>query len=288
MAYWWVFQGQTYREESTGQYLWAPGPDSQNQFYWASLDDVRAGDIIFSYADMYIKAVVTARGSAEIAERPEGYKIEAWEGAGRRIQAEYQLLERPIDLNDIPIETRQLLNVFHGPLNKKLTGNQGYLYPVSDAAAHGLLATIDQANPTTVDNVVLKAAPTTTEREQLAKARIGQGQFRDDLLNYWQRSCAVSGLTVVRLLRASHIKAWRDSNNVERLDPFNGILLGPAYDAAFDCGLISFRNDGLIMVSNDLERADFERLGLNADARLSRVSDKHFEYLNHHRTQYAF
>ena len=56
--------------------------------------------------------------------------------------------------------------------------------------------------------------------------------------------CCLSGLDVTELLRTSHIKPWRDSNNVERLDPYNGLLLSPAYDAAFDTGLITSSTTG--------------------------------------------
>ena len=59
------------------------------------------------------------------------------------------------------------------------------------------------------------------------------GRFRDDLVASFGGRCCLSGLDVTELLRASHIKPWRDSNNIERLDPYNGLLLSPAYDAAF-------------------------------------------------------
>jgi predicted restriction endonuclease len=51
------------------------------------------------------------------------------------------------------------------------------------------------------------------------------------------------------MLRASHIKPWSKSSNRERLNPANGILLAAHLDALFDCGLISFGNDGAMLVS---------------------------------------
>ncbi|MCC6242249.1 MAG: HNH endonuclease, partial [Gemmatimonadaceae bacterium] len=77
-----------------------------------------------------------------------------------------------------------------------------------------------------------------TEREQVTKARVGQGQFRERLLSLW-RGCAVTGVARPDLVRASHIKPWRMSNNEERLDPSNGLLLLPQYDHLFDAGFIS-------------------------------------------------
>lgn len=64
-----------------------------------------------------------------------------------------------------------------------------------------------------------------TYKDALVKSRIGQGKFREDLIDYWAGKCAVTGLKMVQLLKASHIKPWRISNNYERLDKFNGSAL---------------------------------------------------------------
>ena len=87
-----------------------------------------------------------------------------------------------------------------------------------------------------------------TERIAVLKSRVGQGVFRERLIGYW-KGCAVTGADCISVLRASHIKPWRDSSNEERLDQFNGLLLTPNLDAAFDAGRISFDNSGKIMLS---------------------------------------
>jgi predicted restriction endonuclease len=51
------------------------------------------------------------------------------------------------------------------------------------------------------------------------------------------------------MLRASHIKPWSKSSNRDRLNPSNGILLAAHLDALFDCRLISFADDGTMLVS---------------------------------------
>ena len=58
-----------------------------------------------------------------------------------------------------------------------------------------------------------------TTRQRLVEARLGQGRFRRQVLEKWHRRCVVSGCTLEDILRASHIKPWRESNNDERLDP---------------------------------------------------------------------
>lgn len=96
-----------------------------------------------------------------------------------------------------------------------------------------------------------KVAIATTKR-RLVDARLGQGKFRSDLGLRWNSACAVSGCTVTALLRASHIKPWRFSNNRERLDPDNGILLAAHLDSLFDSGLITFDESGLLVPSPHL------------------------------------
>jgi predicted restriction endonuclease len=85
-------------------------------------------------------------------------------------------------------------------------------------------------------------------------------------------------------LRASHIKPWRDSNNFERLDVFNGLLLTPNYDAAFDKGLITFNESGEIIFSKSLTASNAQIFGLVAAARLSQIVQQHVPYLQHHRS----
>ena len=78
-----------------------------------------------------------------------------------------------------------------------------------------------------------------TQKSTLINARVGQGQFRKKLIDYWN-GCAVTGFTDTRFLVASHIKPWRSSSDRDRLNEFNGLLLLPNLDKAFDLGFISF------------------------------------------------
>ncbi|MDA3186782.1 HNH endonuclease [Pseudomonas aeruginosa] len=123
---------------------------------------------------------------------------------------------------------------------------------------------------------------TETEREALIKARIGQNGYREALLAYWG-GCAVTDCCVPELLRASHIKPWRAASSSERLDPFNGLLLTPNLDLAFDQGLISFDEDGLILLSSDLDPASAKALHLTPKLRLRQLEPRHCDYLAWHR-----
>lgn len=124
---------------------------------------------------------------------------------------------------------------------------------------------------------------TETERQEIIRSRVGQGKFREDLVWYWNGECAVSGCKNTKLLRASHIKPWRASDNRERLDVFNGLLLVPNLDAAFDVGYISFENDGCILISSLLTEEDKDQLGIHSGLRISRLAKQHGQYLEYHR-----
>lgn len=121
-----------------------------------------------------------------------------------------------------------------------------------------------------------------TEKENIVLSRIGQGIFRNKLLRYW-KGCAVTGFSDPRMLRASHIKPWKNSTNEERLDTFNGLLLIPNLDTAFDKGLISFTDEGDILISRDLSTAELEILGITLDMNLRHTDIRHAKYLKYHR-----
>ena len=123
-----------------------------------------------------------------------------------------------------------------------------------------------------------------TERQSLIKARIGQGAFRQGLLEMWE-GCAVTDVRLPNVLRASHIKPWRFSTNAERLNPYNGLLLLPQYDQLFDRGLISFDEAGGIVRSPVLDGIEPVKLGIDPNDRLRSFSKPHQEFLEYHRTE---
>lgn len=151
------------------------------------------------------------------------------------------------------------------------------------AEADELIADLEQLD---------RDVPDETEREVLARARVGQGRFRADLVTTWGKGevCALTGLAVPEMLIASHIKPWRDSTNAERLDPMNGLLLVAHADKLFDRHLMSFREErGTFMtvfhprVRNVVARLgltehmklDTSQLGFSDEARFRRFMGEH-------------
>lgn len=157
-------------------------------------------------------------------------------------------------------------------------------YKDQDSSLEELIALIQpDLNTETLNNLLLDPKLSKTEREAIVKSRVGQGKFRDDLEEYWEGRCAVTGLSMTEILRASHIKPWRNSDNYERLDPFNGLLLAPNLDSLFDKFLISFDEQGKIMISPKITKESSELLGINTEMALRNIESNHQRYLNYHR-----
>lgn len=121
-----------------------------------------------------------------------------------------------------------------------------------------------------------------TERAAITRARVGQGLFRERLIDFWH-GCSISAFSHYDILTASHIKPWRVSDNRQRLDVFNGLLLLPNFDKLFDKGYISFDDDGKIIFSRYLVASDRALLGIDEKIHLLKISEFHKPYLKFHR-----
>jgi hypothetical protein len=142
--------------------------------------------------------------------------------------------------------------------------------------------------PLTRFRIKTKDLPQSTEAERLVVQRIGQNIFRDALMDYWGGRCPLSGITEPELLRASHIVAWAESDDAKRLDVHNGLLLSALWDAAFDQGLVSFADEGTVLVSPSLGEAARNTLGVESAPPLRDLRPQHYENLAVHRARHGF
>ena len=115
------------------------------------------------------------------------------------------------------------------------------------------------------DLVIFKKNKNLEKTERLArqKVRIGQTRFRNNLLLEMEK-CPITGIDDKRILIASHIKPWVHSNNEERLNAKNGLLLSPLFDKLFDknIGLITFTPEKRILISNKISEENIVRLNI--------------------------
>jgi hypothetical protein len=311
MRYWWVNHAQTVRQEREGNYLWSPKVESngnQSRFY----DNMRRaapGDIVLSYANGLIGKVGVVADFALTAPKPSEFGSTGayWNSVGWLL---------PISWNGLKISVRPkailpLLSVLlpksHSPISASTgDGNQkAYLaevgrevaevifeaasFVISDVTAIPHITVADLA--ATLDNIIESSIEhdsslDSTTRQQLIRARIGQGIFRGNVLDT-EPVCRLTGVDKPTLLIASHLKPWRlCSTAAERLDGFNGLMLAPHADFLFDRGLVSFDDDGVARFSSQLSEADANKLGLYTTQRPPPKSfhHHHIQYLEYHRS----
>lgn len=125
-----------------------------------------------------------------------------------------------------------------------------------------------------------------TEVERWVAQRVGQNKFREAMLDYWGGACAVTGVAIPEVLRASHAKPWAEcESDAERLDVFNGFLLSANLDALFDRFLISFDEQGVLVIAPALAGLDLLPLGITPGMKLRWVNALHQPYLALHRAR---
>ena len=172
------------------------------------------------------------------------------------------------------------------------SGAVGALAVGDVAALHRLLRRAFQLSRTLPDALLhdfdheTANLPRTTEAERREVRRVGQDIFRRGLFEYWDGRCAITGLEVPELLRASHIKPWADCDtDAERLDVFNGLLLAPHLDAAFDAGFIMVAEDGTVLRSDAFPPDARSALGLDGSLKVRGLHRTHERYLPWHRSR---
>lgn len=127
-----------------------------------------------------------------------------------------------------------------------------------------------------------------TTKKALINARIGQGTFREKILESWGYCCCLTGSCVQEAIRASHIKPWRESTDEERLDPHNGLPLVASLDALFDSGLVAFDPSGKVIVSSDLNAQERRIFGIGKHTLRRKPSANEARYLAYHRRKHGF
>ena len=134
------------------------------------------------------------------------------------------------------------------------------------------------------DTILESKSLSMTEKQMLIKSRIGQGKFREGLIEKYEGKCVVTGIDKTRLLIASHIKPWAICDNEERMDTENGLLLCPNMDRLFDYGLITFTDEGKMNISSFVGEQNIERLHISKDMVVNlKASKRLLKYLEYHR-----
>lgn len=310
MAFWWVNHKQTREHEVGSGYIWSPYRNANGAFNqtYENMRHVRVGDIVFSYADGRIGAVGRVTVEASPSPKPVefGNVGDYWANEGWLVEVDFKPIPKSLRPRDHIDAIAPLLPTRHSPIQKNGHGNQGcYLAGISDSLGHLLMALTqaDELALATSRFAVQESEPNAevlkdlhrieddrsipeTQRLQLAKARVGQGLFRKRVI-LLDQACRVTGVSDKRVLIASHIKAWKDSSNAERISGYNGVLLSPHVDALFDDHLITFENDGKMHVHFSLPEDVLDRWSIDPSKRVEAFRVEQSEFLAHHRERFA-
>ncbi|PTQ71100.1 HNH endonuclease [Pseudomonas sp. GV071] len=301
--YWWVNHKQTYKAELEGGYIWSPMENqggARNQTY-LNLKLVSPGDIIVSYAGAEIRAIGVAKVLYQEKPKPEafGRNGQNWSESGWLVPVEWTVLSKPVSPKQNLADIVDYLPSKHSPLQRNGNGNQGcYLASISSKLGSivlGLAADSDNAvvdrikeledqlkDDLTEHGIQENKSLSLTEREQLIRARVGQGAFRLHV-KLIERSCRLTGVSDDRFLVASHIKPWKDCENAERLDGNNGLLLSPHVDKLFDRGWISFSDEGKVLIARNCPRELIAAWRVDEKLNVGEFSAQQRVYLSYHR-----
>lgn len=300
MEFYWVNIGATHKTVLDQHFLWAPKSsvnkvgNEVTRLFWDNVGKVRQGDIIFCCYDQRISFLAIADGDSYTEERPIARSFGEWDAIGNRVDVQIVELDRRVHRDEISSEFIARFNNRSMPslFSNQATLNQIYMAHLPADAGMYLLEAVNQT--ARCEEAFINSgtyAPTkisATTREALVMARVGQGKFRADLIKRWSGKCALTGLQNVNLMVASHINSWALSNNVERLDVDNGLLLAPHIDRLFDQGLISFSDNGMLQISPNLSGEDRLIFGLDKFTRIAALSSGNLSYLERHRQRFNF
>jgi len=290
--YWWVNQNQTYKAEVGGGYMWSPKTNKDGSFsqFYHNMTKVSSGDIVFSFADTYIKNVGVVSVPACSAEKPKefGKAGDAWDADGWLVQVDYEELGRPIKPKEHMEALAPLLPKRYSPIRADGGGNQVYLAEIPGPMAEALLSLFGQEIDVALEagqerEIQNRTDIGVTERYQLVLSRVGQGRYRTNLEKH-ESGCRITGITNGKFLTASHIKPWSKSSDFEKIDGNNGLLLSPHIDRLFDRGYISFEDSGTLMLSPKLPDDVVSAWSLSADFALRPFRKEQRAYMEYHRT----
>ena len=279
-----VMQGQTYSEEKELGMIWSRKQASDGSFphSWLRVMEVNEGNRIFHYVKGSIVAISVAKTGCQIAQRPSS---EPNDDGGYLVELDYHELEVPVNVRAKFDAILPLLPIKYSPFQADANGNQGYLYPCNEELTIKLLEIISDLNIYQVDEEQLELAISTvrqterntfipmlaeTETEVKTKIRLGRKKFGQGLLPLWAKKCALCEIELPELLRASYSKPWKDSTDIEKVDPYNGVLLCCNHHALYENGFIAFDGQGRLHISSQVTEEDYEKYGIQPKMKIAR------------------
>lgn len=255
------------RQELAGGYLWSPVAEAngaRSQFY-DNMREAAPGDLVLSYANGQVGRIGIVADFAISAPKPTEFGSTGcyWQNTGWLLPVQWLSQQIGVAPKALIGRLAGLLPQTYSPTPAATGGGnqKAYLAEVSRSvfdvvlAAAGLrVSDFEMERPTiTIADFTAKfddfleaqiladQGLDQTTREQLTRARRGQGLFRRRVLSK-EAVCRVTGVKTPSLLIASHVKPWRACETVaERLDGFNGLMLTPTRISFLTAGSSDFQ-----------------------------------------------
>lgn len=286
VKYFLVFQGTTYEEEKELSCLWAPkfGKSGQEVHHHKRLVEVKINDRIIHLVNRKIVAISTAKSKAYDAEAPwKQDDTRPWLKNGRKIDVEMIELSEPILIDNIFQKIRSYLPEKYSPFDRNGSGNQGYFYEINSKIFNTILNTDFTNDFYDLDILNSPESESTKDIFRLnVRSSTWQNYFKNQLFKLWGSSCLVTDIKNENLLIGAHIKPWAKSSDEEKIDPYNGLLLSPNADKLFEIGLISFQDNGSMMIYDKINLSELKKLGIENKIKID-FKEKNLIYLKYHR-----
>ncbi len=303
--YWWVSQNKTYRHEVPGNFMWSPKVNSRGGRVpsYDFMENMKIGDVVFSFADTYIKAIGIVTSPAQFSVKPDfGSAGADWSDDGWLVDVAFQELGiaefKPRDHMDLLTPT---LPESLSPIRPDGGGNQIYLAKISKEMSDVLISLskgvgdsiVDELSQSlefdsfkedlpAVEEIKMRTDIGETQKLQIIKSRRGQGIFKAQVRQI-ENACRVTKISNPRHLIASHIKPWSKSDDAEKISGFNGLLLAPHIDHLFDKGFISFEGNGDLLISDHLEKIVLDKWHIEKNLNVGNFRNEQKYFLEYHR-----
>jgi predicted restriction endonuclease len=303
--YWWVSQNQTYQHEVPGNFMWSPKTNVRggNVPSYEFMKEMQIGDIVFSFANTYIKAIGVVTAPAQSSVKPDfGNAGTNWLNDGWLVDVAFQELGvaqfKPSE--HMALLTPTLPDLL-SPIRPDGGGNQIYLAKISAQMANILIALSQgvgdsivsdlsqnlefeapQEDLATVEEIFMRTDIGETQKTQIINSRRGQGVFKAQVRQI-EKSCRVTKVSNPRHLIASHIKPWSKSNDAEKISGYNGLLLAPHIDHLFDKGFISFENNGNLIISKQVDHELLHQWAIDKAINVGTFRPEQKLFLDYHR-----
>jgi HNH endonuclease len=306
--FWWVNHSHTSQQEVEGSYLWFPSRSRKSKARSESEKNIQRllpGDIVFSFANGYVGAIGVVLASARDAVKPlEFASVEEYAEAtsGWLAPVRFMPVANPLSAQDrigvlAPLQPRKHAPLLNSGLRNQHVALAAVPEQMVDALSGLLSGEVERIVGTIVESVGRSLAEDATEaalnqrtdisasqKLDLLRARHGQGIFRTNLERN-EHSCRITGALDRRHLWARHIKPWSESDDAEKLDGKNGLMMSPHVAHLFERGYISFSDDGDLLVSQELNPVVLENWRISLPLNVGQFSPEQCYFLDYHRRE---